>query len=91
MNDDSVLAAADAIARRVLAEDTDRSPSEIADSMSRLVFSGYSTPQLQLELVAFVQSAKDWSADGSAADQNLRAWSAACHALLASSRFQILE
>ncbi len=91
LNDDSVLAAADAIARRVVTEDASRTPREIADALCRLVYSGYSTPQLQDALVSFAEAASHWSSDGSELDRDLRAWSAACHALLASSRFQVLE
>ncbi len=94
MNDESVMAAADAIAARVLERSRNRKPREIADAMCRLVFSGYSTPPLQDQLVAFVEVAKKWPVEelaGRESDRQQRAWSAACHALLASSRFQILE
>ena len=91
LNDDSVMAAADAIAKRVVTEDRRQNPREIADAMCRIVYSGYSTRQLQDELLSFVESASHWNWADSETDRELRAWSAACHALLASSRFQILE
>ena len=63
LNDDSVMAAADAIARRVVTEDRRRTPEKSPMRCVDLVYSGYSTPQLQDELVSFVDAASHWSSD----------------------------
>ena len=56
-----------------------------------LVFGRVATPGERLEFLEFVHSLEEEiSADGDD-DARFRAWSMACHALLASSRFQILE
>jgi hypothetical protein len=67
LNDDSVMAAAEATARRLLAD------SERA------------------KLKTFVVEVEAQLAAAGETDARLRAWSTACHALLASSRFQVLE
>ena len=103
MNDESVMSAADAIAGAVLQEHSDRSPDVIADELIRRVLSGYQSPSLRDALVAFVESAsvepssgtESGACTGSKAEVNtdhrFRAWSTACHALLASTRFQMVE
>ena len=101
MNDDSVIAAADAIARRALEEVPSRSPDEIAQVICRRLLSGCGSEVVRGKLVEFVEA---WRGESVAAvdddgddvredelDPVLQAWSAACQALLASSRFQILE
>lgn len=91
MNDGSVMAAADAIANKVLRDESNGSDGEIASAMARLVLGHRSDSEVERDLVAFVESARNWAREGSERAQELGAWSAACQALLSSSQFQILE
>ncbi len=89
LNDESVMAAADGIARRVL------KGSETGESRVRqlfeLVLNARATAEEETELLAFVTAMQEQLSTEDTADAERRAWSLACHALLASSRFQILE
>ena len=49
------------------------------------------TDEERQELLTFISAMQQRLAAEGHADANLRAWSIACHALFASSRFQILE
>jgi hypothetical protein len=97
MNDVSVIAAADAIARRALAEVPSDSLDEIAQVICRRVLSGCGSESVREKLVQFVEAWRpedfDQADEGreNEPDRQLQAWSAACQALLASSRFQVLE
>jgi hypothetical protein len=92
LNDDSVMAAADATARRLFAEGiTDEQPLQKVDRMIELVLNHQITEQERQELLAFIQQMREQLTAEGLADAELRAWSMACHALFASSRFQILE
>jgi len=104
LNDESVLAAADAVARRLLAEDpgvnagsaeenpvTERDEKHSATKMYELVLNAQPDDQELAEMLTFIATMEQrFTAEGTA-DASLRAWSMACHVLLASSRFQILE
>ncbi len=85
LNDSSVMEAADAVAARVL------DGSHRVDRMFQLILSGRSTDAERSEVQDFVRSTQDRLKNAGEEDAALRAWSIACHALFASSRFQILE
>ncbi|MEQ9407672.1 MAG: PSD1 and planctomycete cytochrome C domain-containing protein [Fuerstiella sp.] len=98
LNDALVMDAATATARRVLAEvagsgDThgDDALPAIADRMFELVLNALPEDTEQAELIAFVRSAEQHFAAVGREEPKLRAWAAACQALFASSRFQILD
>ncbi len=91
LNDDSVMEAAEASARRVLASDENAGQETLVERMFELVLNARATDEERDELLTFMQETrKRLTADGDE-DAVLRAWAIACHALFASSRFQILE
>jgi hypothetical protein len=91
LNDDSVMEAAEASARRVLASDENAGQETLVDRMFELVLNARATDEERDELLKFMQETRNrLTADGDE-DADLRAWAIACHALFASSRFQILE
>ncbi len=87
LNDDSVMAAAEATAQRLLMES---GAEHRIDQMFERILNVQPTDQERNDFLEFIRTTKDRisSHDG---DANLRAWSMACHALFASSRFQIVE
>ncbi len=96
LNDDSVMAAAEATARRLLAGNllagkmTGEQESQV-DKMFEVVLNARATAEDREEVLTFIRAMNTrLSAEGHP-DAELRAWSMACHALFASSRFQILE
>jgi hypothetical protein len=92
LNDDSVMAAADATAQRLLAEKTPNEQElQQIDRMIELVLNRSNCEQERQELLVFVANVRKRLTMEGHADAELRAWSMACHALFASSRFQILE
>ena len=91
LNDDSVMAAADATARRVLANTTTGGQNALIDQMFELVLNVRATDEERSELLTFISETGKRLTDEGDKDADFRAWSMACHALFASSRFQILE
>ena len=91
LNDESVMAAAAAAAQRVVAQRTADASADIVDELFEWVFSEPPTTEERVELMAFVTALKNRSAQRGDQEARLQAWSLACHALFASSRFQILE
>ena len=93
LNDDSVMTAAEATARRLLAGGKIDGQEAQVDKMFELVLNVRATEAGRAEMRTFVSEIKiRLTEEGAAdADAELRAWSMACHALFASSRFQILE
>jgi hypothetical protein len=89
LNDESVMAAGDAIGRRVIALGT--SAADRIDALFDLVLGAAAGEEERRELSAFIDEALGRIGDEDARAAELRAWSMAAHALLASSRFQILE
>jgi hypothetical protein len=91
LNDDLVMSAAAASARRLLAREETGGPEAVVNRMFELIINAHPTAEERSEVLAFViEMRKRLIAEGHS-DANLRAWSMACHALFASSRFQILE
>jgi sulfur carrier protein ThiS len=91
LNDDSVMAAAEATARRLLANKSTGGQEAVVDRMFELVLSKRATEEDRIELLAFIGETEKRLTEEGETDADLRAWSIACHALFASSRFQILE
>ncbi len=91
LNDESVLAAAKATAQRLLAGKAAGGEASVVEPMYELVLNAKPTDAERDEILAFVnEMQKQFSEEGDA-NATLNAWSSACHALFASSRFQILE
>ncbi|MFO0906419.1 MAG: PSD1 and planctomycete cytochrome C domain-containing protein [Pirellulales bacterium] len=106
LNDESVMAASQSLARRLIAgrllagrsepdsterSNTERSDGALVDELFERLFQSRPTEEERTAIEAFVQSTKkSWSEQGKA-DAELQAWTQVCHALFASSRFQILD
>jgi hypothetical protein len=91
LNDASVMAAAEAIARRVLADQATAREERIVDTLFELMFNAPPRKDERAGIVAFVRQTRLRLTDEGDKEAGVRAWTQACHALLASSRFQILE
>jgi hypothetical protein len=91
LNDDSVLAAADATARRLLAGEKPDEKESRVDRMFELVLGAPAARSERAEVLAFTGEMETRLRDEGVPDAGLRAWSMACQALFASSRFQVLE
>jgi hypothetical protein len=91
LNDESVMAAADAIAERLLHGDMSGSPETRIDRLFELVLGAGADADARADMLRFIREQADRPTGEDGKNAELRAWSMACHALLASSRFQILE
>jgi hypothetical protein len=87
LNDDSVMTAAEATARRLLAGHPSEDEDKRVDILFELVTSSLPSDDERADMLAFVRQVV---ADGDE-HADLPAWSLACQALFASSRFQILD
>jgi hypothetical protein len=91
LNDGSVGTAAEATARWLLAEISSVDDDNRVDALFELVTGPPPPDDERAEILAFVrQLTQRKTADGDK-DADLHAWSQACQALFASSRFQILD
>jgi hypothetical protein len=92
LNDGSVMTAADATARRLLEHTSSAEGDKLVDTLFELVLSATPSEDERAEILAFVRrSAKHRNVDGDNDAADVQAWSEACQALFASSRFQILD
>ena len=91
LNDESVTTAADAVARRLLAGDASGNQESLVHRMGELVLGGPLTAEDQADLLDCVRRMKVRMAAAGDQDAELHAWSMACHALFASSRFQFVD
>jgi hypothetical protein len=89
MNDDSVMQTAESTARRILKMESD--DEQRISAMYQLILNAEVDSAEQKEVLAFVSRVEKESAADGHDHAEVRAWSAACHALFASSRFQTLE
>ena len=80
-----------ATARRLLAGKMSGDQGPLVDKMFELVLNMPATEEDREEVYSFVRGMKQRLAAQGDKDPSLHAWSIACHALFASSRFQILE
>jgi hypothetical protein len=87
LNDESVTAAAEATAKRLLTESIAEAR---VDQMFEWILNVRVTDEERTEILEFICTTQDRLSSGEG-DANLRAWSMACHVLFASSRFQIVE
>ncbi len=90
LNDGSVMAAAEATARRLLAGKSSADENDLADATYELIFHRAPLNDERAEILAFVRQIKNRSTDGGQ-NAELPAWSQVCQALFASSHFQILD
>ena len=104
LNDESVMKASQDTAQRLLEMEDSQDAAKIVDNLFELVLGTPAADTERSEIVAYVaetqlllaaESAADSAADSEASEKkeasDLSAWAMACHALFASSRFQILE
>ncbi len=91
LNDGSVMAAAEATARRLLADHASASDDDLVDVLFALLLNSSPSEDERAEINAFVRQTKSRIAADGGQDADLQAWSRACQALFASSRFQILD
>jgi hypothetical protein len=91
LNDCSVMAAAEATARRLLAEESSAAEDDLVDALFELLFNTTPMADERAEILAFVRQIQNRVTTDGGKDADLQAWSQACQALFASSRFQILD
>ncbi|WP_197527442.1 PSD1 and planctomycete cytochrome C domain-containing protein [Pirellulimonas nuda] len=93
LNDASVLAASDAVAERLMAAVGPGSGSDLrrVDQMYQWIVGEPAQAAEADEALAFIRHTESRLQDQEDAGRRLRAWSVACQALFASSRFQIIE
>jgi hypothetical protein len=91
LNAESVMAAADAIARRVFASEPAGGKESRIDRLYELLLSSGPDREERADLLRFIREMETRLSGEGKSDVEARAWSLTCHALLASTRFQILE
>jgi hypothetical protein len=91
LNAESVMAAADAIARRVLAGEAGGDKESRIDRLYGLLLNAIPDREERADLLRFSGDLEARLRGEGSPDAEARAWSMTCHALLASTRFQILE
>ena len=97
LNDESVQSAAEATANRLLTEIADGKSADAAriDRMFELILNAEATDKDRQTFAKFLAATRGRLANSKATDDEQKqmqtTWSIACHALFASSRFQILE
>lgn len=91
LNDKSVMDAAEATARRTLSDVTPGDHGAVALSLQKLLFADVGTEAERELLVQYVTATQQRLEESGDADAIVHAWAMACHALFATSRFQLLE
>ena len=93
LNDESVMKAAEATARRLLLLPLGEGANQErrTDKMFELILNAEPAEEDRQELLVFITKMKERLTANGDKDAELLAWSMACHALFASSRFQIVE
>jgi hypothetical protein len=91
LNDESVMRAAAATARRFLADQDEIAPEVMIDRLYGHILGVRPTPGERETMWEFVRIARDEFAAEGREEPAWQAWSLACHALFASSRFQFVE
>jgi hypothetical protein len=89
LNDPSVMDAAASAARQLL--ESDENDTAIVERMFVAIVQAPPTEVERESMLTFIKTSEKQLAAEGAADARVQAWSLACHALFASSRFQILE
>ena len=91
LNDVSVMDAAEATARRMLATESMRGPEARLDLLFELVLAARPADDEHQEHLAYVAETQKRFEEKGDKDAEVRAWAMVCQALFASSRFQVLE
>ena len=91
LNDNSVVAAAQAAAHRLLSGEQASEQCSPIDRMYELILNAAPDDQERAEMLTFTEAMEQRLSAAGETDARLRAWSLACQALFASSRFQMLE
>ncbi len=91
LNNELVMTAAETMARRLLARAAADGPNAAVDEMFISMMSASPTALERDELITFIQGMVGDLTKKGVKDAELQAWALACHALFASSRFQIVE
>ena len=91
LNDGSVMAAAEAAARRLLADESSAVEDDMVEALFALLFNTTPMADERAEILAFVRQIQNRVRANGGNDADLQAWSQACQALFASSRFQVLD
>lgn len=91
LNDASVMDAAEATSRRILTEVSPQDSERIVDLMFAWIVNDTPTAAERGSLVEFLRSTAEELMHAGEKEPAVRALAIACHALFASSRFQILE
>jgi hypothetical protein len=91
MNDQMVMDAADALARRIMADDTLNTPNARIDRMFDLTLNAPPTDAEREKFLAFVEDSERRLAEAGTSEPEMRAMSMASQAMFSSSRFQFLD
>lgn len=91
LNDSMVMEAAEATAKRLLSGDQASEDGGRIDKMFELILAITPTEEERSVLLTFVRQTKSQLTSDGDPEPTTRAWSLACHALFALSRFQFLE
>jgi hypothetical protein len=91
LNDDLVMDAAMAVAGRLSAGEKNEDLGAKVDKMCELILGGAPSVDDRAELTTFVRQTRERLREQGDTEADERAWAIACHALFASSRFQIVE
>ena len=91
LNDESVMTAAEATAARVINQTENPGSERVALAMFELLFSQAGTDAERNAVVSYLVQMTKQLHDSGDPEAELHAWSMVCHALFASSRFQLLE
>jgi hypothetical protein len=91
LNDELVMNAAEATARRILAEKASGDNEISVDRLYELVLGSPASQAEREQMQVFLREMNNRLSTDGESNAELRAWSLVCHALFASSRFQILE
>ena len=83
--------AAEAAARQLLDDESSEDPGTKMDRLFELVLNEVPTAEERDELLTFISETRESLSDDNNADADIQVWSMVCHALFASSRFQIVE
>jgi hypothetical protein len=91
LNDDLVMDAAMAVAGRLSAGEKNEDLGAKVDKMCELILGGAPSDDDRAELTTFIRQTRERLREQGDTEADERAWAIACHALFASSRFQIVE
>jgi hypothetical protein len=91
LNDQMVMNAADAAAKRILGEFPSSDKEARVNLMFELILNSHPTPTERSALLDFLKETEERLRSDGDKDADVKTWSLACHALFATSRFQFLE